>query len=133
MSITTADIRRIMYGILSPLGLPVHYKEDIPKGEITDERIIIVTSGEGYGKIWATCIVTISICVPDPTPNVANLTRLSYYEDEALKMFKDSIVGGYKGDNYVISLQKNGIEEDRQMRCHYVNLKLSFEVLNVKQ
>lgn len=133
MSITTADIRRIMYGILSQWGLPIHYKEDLPMGEITDERIIIVTSGEGYGKIWTTCIVTISICVPDPTPNVANLTKLDVYEKQSIKMFKDGMVGDYKGDNYVISLQKNGIEEDRQMKCHYVNLKLSFEVLNVKQ
>lgn len=133
MSITTADIRRIMYGILSSWGLPIHYKEDLPMGEITDERIIIVTSGEGYGKIWTTCIVTISICVPDPTPNDANLTKLDVYEKQSIKMFKDGMVGDYKGDNYVISLQKNGIEEDRQMKCHYVNLKLSFEVLNVKQ
>ena len=132
MNITTTDIRKILYRTLSPFGLPILYKEDIPQGEITEDRIIVVTSDEGYGKIWATCIVTISICVPDPTPNEANLTKLSEYENTFVGLFRDGIVGSYNGDNYSIVLQNNGIDGDKQFRCHYVNLKLSFEVLNVK-
>lgn len=133
MNITTTDIRKIMRGILNSIGLPIYYKDDLPNEEIDNDRIIIVTSGEGYGKIWATTIVTTSICVPDPAPNVANLTRLSEYERISLSMFRDGIVGIYNGDNYSISLLKNGTDEDRQMKCHYVSLKLSFEVLNVKK
>lgn len=34
-------------------------------------------------------------------------------------------------DNYLVSLQKHGIEKDAQMRCHYVSLKILFETLNV--
>lgn len=132
MHLTTADIRRIMRRTLLHFGMEVCYGEDLPKGELAEERAAIAMSNAKPGKIWDDCIVTISLCVPDIESGVASLTRLAELETEALQMFTDGIVGEWNEDHYFITLKHHGIEADAQMRCHYVSLKLLFETLNIK-
>lgn len=121
-----------MYRMLQVFGMVVCYGEDLPDGELTEERAAIATSSGEPGKIWDGCIVSVSLCVPDLTNGVASLSRLSELESDALRMFIDGITGEWNGDHYLITLQKHGIEADTQMRCHYVALKLLFETLNIK-
>lgn len=132
MHLTTADIRRIMFRKLQAFGMDVCYGEDLPEGELTEEHAAIATSGSEAGKIWADCIVTISLCVPDLTSGVAALSRLAELEAIALQEYGDGVVGEWNDDHYLITLQRHAIEADKQMRCHYVSLKLLFETLNVK-
>lgn len=46
-------------------------------------------------------------------------------------MSKDGVVGQYDGSWYRYSSETIGIEEDKELCCYYVNVKLLFEVLNV--
>lgn len=132
MHLTTTDIRRIMYRTLQVFGMEVCYGEDLPEGELTEERAAIATSSGEPGKIWEDCMVTISLCVPDLASGVAALTRLDELEKAALQLFADGITGEWNGNHYLISLQKHGVEADKQIRCHYVSIKVLFETLNVK-
>ena len=43
-----------------------------------------------------------------------------------------SITGRYDGTTYHYSIESIGIEEDTSLKCHYVNVRILFEVLNVK-
>lgn len=131
MQLTTADIRRILHRALKPLGMDICYAEDLPEGELTKERAAIAVSGSELGKVWADCIASISLCVPDLKNGTASLTRLGKLEKAALEIFSDGFADSYGVDNYLVSLQKHGIEKDAQMRCHYVSLKILFETLNV--
>ena len=131
MKLTTTDIKKIVRRIVKPLNIDTYYSEDLPKGEITQERCVIATSSDKYGKVWADCIVTISLCVPDITTNVANLSRLSQLEKAAVEMLHSGIVGEYNDESYYIELTSNSIENDTQFKCHYVGIKLMFETLNI--
>lgn len=131
MRLDTTDIRKIIRGYIVQFGMPVCYTEDLPDGELKEQRAVIATSSMDYGKIWASCIVTVSICVPDLQPNMADLTTLAKHEGKAVALFRDGIVGEYHGDSYSVSLKGNAIENDSSLRCHYVALKLVFETLNV--
>lgn len=61
----------------------------------------------------------------------ADLIRLNELERKGKKMFKDGVVGQYDGSWYRYSSETIGIEEDKELCCYYVNVKLLFEVLNV--
>lgn len=132
MNITTAEIRKAVKDSIGHLGLQVYYAEDLPSGEITQERAVIVTSSDSFGNIWSTCLVTLSVCVPDLAPRVANLSRLNKLERIIQATFHDGYVGSKGDDDYCISLDKIGIEYDTQFKCHFVNAKLVFKTLNVK-
>ena len=59
------------------------------------------------------------------------LTGKKELERKAREMFKDGIVGQYDGSWYRYSSESIGIEEDKELCCYYVNVKLLFETLNV--
>ena len=45
---------------------------------------------------------------------------------------EDEIVCDFDGSWYMISKSSLGIERDNALKCSYVSIKLSFEILNVK-
>lgn len=128
---TTANIRRVLRRILQPIGPKVCFPEDLPQGELSGERTVIAVSSNAPGKYFASCIATVSLCVPDLSKGVAALSRLGELEKTAVEMFADGVEGDFGDDNYYISLKAHSIEDDAQLRCHYVCLKLLFETLNV--
>lgn len=126
--IISGDISNIIYVDFKPLGFKQFKKGAIKDGKITDERLIIITSELSIGSnTWKQCIVTVNICVPD-YKGEANLTRLTQIE----RMF-----GGlrkadkYDGTNYRYKTISTGQEYDESLKCHYVNVKILFEVINV--
>lgn len=70
-------------------------------------------------------------CVPDLSENEANTIRLNELEREAMKRF-DDVVSTYDGTTYRYSIESIGTEADTALKCHYVNVRILFEVLNVK-
>ena len=46
-------------------------------------------------------------------------------------MFKSEVVNQYDGTWYKYVSKGTKIEEDKELCCYYVNVKLLFEVLNV--
>lgn len=44
----------------------------------------------------------------------------------------DGVTGRYDGTTYHYSIDTIGTEEDTALKCHYVNVRILFEVLNVK-
>lgn len=133
MKLTTSDIRIICKRIVGSLGIEVCFPDELPVGAIASDRAVIVTSSDDLGKYWGKCIVTLSIMVPDVCPKVANMSKLSSYERNVQDMFVDGIAGEYGDDSYLIELQSIGIDNASDVRCHFVNAKLMFNVLNVSK
>ena len=71
-----------------------------------------------------------NLCVPDMDGD-ANLIRLQELERKAQETL-DEVVGEYDGSNYYYLIDTIGTEADTELRCHYVNVRLLFQVLNVK-
>ena len=128
--IVTTDIQNILFLKCKDLGI-----EDIrqnPKeitGELSSEMIAIHAKPQKGEKYWKKDFVEVNLCVPD-IEGEADLIRIG--ELERIAQSKLESVGKYDETSYRYSIYSTGIESDEGLKCHYVNVRLLFEVLNVK-
>ena len=136
--IATTDIGNILYRDCKAFGIGEVYQKgkippipDDPDYRLEMERIAIRTKSQIPGKYWKKGFVEVNLCVPDIEPDTANLIRLAELERKALKIL-DDVVGSYDGTTYRYSIDSIGTEADTALKCHYVNVRILFETLNVK-
>lgn len=128
--ITPTKIANILYQDCKALGIPIVPFGKTIVGDLKDERVVIKSKRQRPGKIWKKSFVEVNICVPDLSPNEAAAIRLEELEGIAGGVF-DDIVGSYNGTSYHYSVESLGTERDESLKCHYVNVRILFEVLNV--
>lgn len=129
--IVTTDIADILYRDCKALGIGIVPFGKTLTGELTEERITIHVKGQTPEKIWEKCFVEVNLCVPDLGVNIANAIRLNKLERTAKKKFK-SVTGTFDGTRYLYEVDTINIEADTALKCHFVNVRLLFNVLNVK-
>lgn len=127
--IVTTDIANILYRDCKVFGIDIVPQGTTLVGKLKSERIVIHAKKQQPGKYWKKSFAEVNLCVPDLSENEANSIRLGELEREAEKRF-DS-VGSYDGTTYRYSIESIGTEEDTALKCHYVNVRILFEVLNV--
>ena len=130
--IVTTDIANILYKDCKAFGIEVYQAGNIPDEhkELSSERVIIRTKSQSPETYWKKGFVEVNLCVPDMDGD-ANLIRLQELERKAQETL-DEVVGEYDGSNYYYLIDTIGIEADTELRCHYVNVRLLFQFLNVK-
>ena len=130
--IVTTDIANILYKDCEAFGMEVYQSGNIPDEhkELSSERVIIRTKSQSPEAIWKKGFVEVNLCVPDMDGD-ANLIRLQELERKAQEVL-DEVVGEYDGSNYYYLIDSIGTEADTELRCHYVNVRILFQVLNVK-
>ena len=130
--IVTTDIANILYKDCEAFGMEVYQAGNIPDEhkELSSERVIIRTKSQSPETYWKKGFVEVNLCVPDMDCN-ANLIRLQELERKAQEVL-DEVVGEYDGSNYYYLIDSIGTEADTELRCHYVNVRILFQVLNVK-
>ena len=130
--IVTTDIANILYKDCKAFGIEVFQAGNIPDEykELSSERVIIRTKSQSPETYWKKGFVEVNLCVPDMDGD-ANLIRLQELERKAQEVL-DEVVGEYDGSNYYYLIDSIGIEADTELRCHYVNVRILFQVLNVK-
>ena len=129
--IVTTDIADILFRDCKDFGIMIVPFGKTLTGEITEERITIHVKGQTPEKIWEKCFVEVNLCVPVLSPTEANYPRLKELERLAKKKFK-SVVGTFDGTTYLYEVDTLTIEADTALKCHFVNCRLLFNVLNVK-
>lgn len=128
--ITTSDIADIIYGKCGSFDMDVYRKGYIPDGIVKAERVVIIPKNQTSQTFWKKSFVEVNICTPDLAEGVANLERLQQLERQAYELF-DDVTGEYDMNHYLISVESiSGVNRDDDMKCHYVNVRLLFEVLN---
>lgn len=128
--ITTSDIADILYQSCAPFGMDVYRKGYIPEGVVKKERIVILPKEQTVGTYWKKAFVEINICVPDLSEGVADLRRLQELERQAQAIFGGT-ANKYDSSAYSYSVSSiDGVNKDESLKCHYVNVRLLFEVLN---
>lgn len=128
--ITTSDIVDILYEACAPFKMPIYRKGNIPDGEVAKERIVIIPKDQSSQTYWKKCFVEVNFCVPDFRDGIADLNRLQALERTAQRLL-DGIAGEHDSDAYMFTIESlNGVNRDDSMRCHYVNVRLLFQVLN---
>lgn len=130
--IVTTDIANILYKDCKAFGMEVYQSGNIPDEdkELSSERVIIIAKSQSPEAIWKKGFVEVNLCVPD-MEGKANLIRLQELERKAQGVL-DDIVGEFDGSSYYYSIDQIGTEADTALKCHYVNVRLLFQVLNVK-
>lgn len=130
--ITTTDVSLILYeDCKTCFGLDTCLGENLPSGELTQERVVIHSKKQTPEKIWAKSFVEVNLCVPD-IQGESHSIRLQELERESQNCFHSGVVGEYDGTPYFYSISSIGIETDKTMKCHYVNVRIMFQVLNVE-
>lgn len=131
--LSTSDITDVIYNDCKALGIDVYRKGNIPSGVVSKERVVVLPKEQSPDTYWRKTFVEVNICVPDLREDVANLPRLAVLESVAQKLF-DDVVGEYKSRYYKYGINSiSGLNKDDALKCHYVNIRLLFEVLNVME
>ena len=130
--IVTTDIANILYKDCKAFGMEVYQSGNIPDEdkELSSERVIIIAKSQSPEAIWKKGFVEVNLCVPD-MDGKANLIRLQELERKAQEIL-DDVVGEFDGSSYYYQIDQIGTEADTALKCHYVNVRLLFQVLNVK-
>lgn len=130
--IVTTDIANILYKDCEAFGMEVYQSGNIPdeNKKLSSERVIIIAKSQSSEAIWKKGFVEVNLCVPD-MDGKANLIRLQELERKVQEVL-DDIVGEFDGSSYYYQIDQIGTEADTALKCHYVNVRLLFQVLNVK-
>jgi hypothetical protein len=129
--ITTSDIADIIYKDCAFFDM-----ERVPDGAtltgaLTEERLTIHVKRPETESYWRKGFVEVNLCVPD-IGGQASGGRLRELERTAQGAFRDYAVGTFDGSRYRYSLYSSSRERDESLECHYINVRILFEVLNVK-
>ncbi|WP_303013832.1 hypothetical protein [uncultured Bacteroides sp.] len=128
--IVTTDIANILYRDCKVFGIEVYQSGNIPDEdkELSFERVIIRTKPQSPETYWKKGFVEVNLCVPD-MDSKANLIRLQELERKAQEVLGD-VVGEHDGSSYYYLIDSIGMEADTALKCHYVNVRILFQVLN---
>lgn len=128
--IVTTDIADILFQDCKDFGITtiVPFGKTLT-GELKDERITIHVKGQTPSKYWEKCFCDVNLCVPDLGINIANTLRLKELERKAKELFK-SVTGEFDGTRYNYGVETIHIEADTALKCHFINCRLLFNVLN---
>lgn len=127
--ITQADIYEIIYRDCEVFDIPRYSRDNAPKGKITQERIVIIPKRGTPDTYWEKSYVEVNFCVPDKK-GVIDEIRLKELERWAVSELKRKS-GIWDDTRYRYSKESSGNEADEELGCHYVNVRLLFEILNV--
>lgn len=128
--ITSSDAGAILYDDCKIFNLPIYRNWSFPKKKVDTDRIVVIAKSLSPDSYWTKGFIEVNFCVPDYKDN-ANLKRLNELERYALKTLEYR-TGEFDGTRYRYSIESNGVEEDSELSCHFVNVRILFEVLNVK-
>ena len=130
--IVTTDIQTILYKKAQDLGIKnVYIDGDVPEGDVKSERVVVIANSVEPGTYWKAGFVHVNICVPySDRKGRSPRKRLNELERLAIQTLHDT--GKFDGTTYTYEVDTTRIEEDRDLKCYYVNARILFEVLNVK-
>lgn len=135
--ITPSTIGNILYRDSKALRIDARYvilpddnSDEIPSGEVKEERVVIHVKSQKPGTYWRKSFNEVNILVPR-IANRPDRIRLEQLEHAAMELF-DGVVGCHNEVTYSYSVESIGPMSDIALRCDYVNVRILFEVLNVK-
>lgn len=127
--ITKSDIEEILYDRCRTFGVPIILSPNMPDDEIQEERIVIIVRPIQSGVYWNRSACEVNWVVPDISGEEDGI-RLKAIE-KILVPYMRYFRGERENTNYRCKRSSWGRESSDGMRCHYVNIRLEFEILNI--
>ncbi len=126
----TKEIEKVMIGACASLGIvqleAIYLPGDFPDG--VDERIVIHVKRGQRGPWFYKGFVDVNAVVPDRCGR-ADHERLETVEGILSDAFRYDTVGEFAGETYRYGL--HSLETLAEEGYHYVNARLTFEILNI--
>ena len=136
--LTQRDIGHVIYDDCRSFGLPVYLKDSLPDAEVvsSEERVkpmvVIRPKFVANDKTYFNdCTVEVNIVFPD-IQGECN-PKLGDYYSKALEELDNDKCGRCGKEFYRYHVERHGIEADENLSCHYANITLLFEILNVRR
>ncbi len=126
--ITQGETANIMFRDCAVFGIPVYQSLNTPVAA-EGERIIVAAKPQTRSERWLKNYIEVNILVPDLEDGRADLVRLQEREREAIRSLNSC--GRYDGTAYRYSVDSTQIMERKDSRCHYVNVRVMFQTLNI--
>lgn len=136
---TQTEIGHIIYDDCRFLGIPVYLKDTLPdgfkagEGRIEEQgRVVVRTKPVAGDKTYFNdCTVEVNVALPDFDGEKNPGLEVLYAK--ALVELGNDKCGSLNGEYYRYSVQRHGVEQDASLGCHYANITLVFEILNVRR
>lgn len=141
--ITEIDAGRIVYELLSFMEMERRLKGHLKTGTLVGERpmvgetvptdgmIVILPKTMSADKTYFNgCTIEVNVLMKDlegeTNPSLNEKLRRILLE------LGDGVVSESDGTWYRITVRSHGIEEESRMKCHFANITMYFETLNVR-
>lgn len=127
--ITSSDTGNAIFRDVQAFGIDTYQEFNVQKGEVTKERIVILPKRQQSETICDRSFVEVNFVVPDINGE-ADRIRLAELERKAKAFF--NYASEYDGTTYDVEFYSSEILNEEDLNCHYVNVRILFNVLNVK-
>lgn len=130
--ITTTDAANILYKGCSIFGMPVYQEGNVPAGIIGEEgRVVIHSKEQSSDSIWKKGFVEVNLFVAYTKQGNADLIKLNELERLAIKSFHET--GTWDSTVYKYVVQSTRPLENKDLKAHYINVKVLFKVINTME
>lgn len=140
---TEIDAGHVIFDDLKELGLECRLKGHLHTGRLDGEKpmvgesvpdegmAVIIPKSMSADKVYFNeCTIEVNILLRD----IGDETnpRMNLLLKDALRILQAGNVGNLDGTWYRYSVRSHGIEQESSLSCHYANITIDFETLNVK-
>lgn len=127
--IGTTDIANLLYKACTKKGIEVYQYGNIPRGEVTTPRVTIHVKSGSDETWWRKGFAEVNFNIPDLEDGTADLITLGEYERDAWKLLKFTDV--FDDTTFQFKVSSTEVMQDTQFKCHYVNARVLYRVINV--
>lgn len=125
--IASGDIGNLLFTITKSLKIPC-YQGGNQKDYSTETRAVIHMHKMEKEPKFMKCFADVNVIVPDEG-NEARTGTLKQYEQSLMELYYEPMVRVVNDHPLLIEIHSMGIEEDQQLKSHFVNCKLLISVL----
>lgn len=128
--ITAGNVGDILFRDCEEFGIN-RYRKGNEKVDTSADRVVVRVQRQQGEKVWRKGFVDVNLCAPD-IDGEANTPRLEELERLAWQLLDIGAISEFDGTKYTYRIYSVESEiADEQMKCHYVNVKLLFQVFNI--
>lgn len=142
--ITEIDAGHIIYDDLSAMQMERRLKGHLQRGYLNGDEVMIGESVPEDGIIviipkkvsadktyFNDCTIVVNILLKDIASE--SNPMLNDKLKQAFELLSSDKVGQKGDDWYRYNVRSHGIEEEKNLHCHYANLIIDFQILNIRR
>lgn len=129
--ITTSEAGNILYTECSKFGPECYQTLNLPQGEVSDERIVVIPKPRQEGTYWHKSFCEVNWLVPDLPGATADMARLEEVERAMMQGLHGN--GRHDGTPYRFKAIATSVLAAGELKCHFVNARVAFESMNINK